>query len=120
MSAIHLTKGGYLRRVNDFESNGNEWKFKGDKPILIDFFATWCGPCKNLSPIIDELAKEYEGKVDIYKVDVDQEEELAAQFDIRSIPTLVFASTDLEPQVTVGAMPKSALKDALDQMLRSE
>ena len=118
MGAIHLSKGGYLRRVNDYETNGGKWDFKGDKPILIDFFATWCGPCKALSPVIDELADEYAGKVDVYKVDVDSEEELAAQFGVRSIPTLVFASQDLEPQVAVGAMPKSALKEALDQMLK--
>ena len=118
MSAIHLTKGGFLRRVNDYENNGGGWQFKGDKPVLIDFFATWCGPCKALSPVIDDLAKEFEGRVDIYKVDVDQESELAAQFGVRSIPTLVFASKDLEPQVTVGAMPKSALKEALEQMLK--
>ena len=118
MSAIHLTKGGYLRRVNDYENNGGKWEFKGERPVLIDFFATWCGPCQRLSPVIEELAKEYEGKVDIYKVDVDQEEELAAQFNIRSIPTLVFASKELEPQVTVGAMSKGQLKDSLDQMLK--
>ena len=118
MSAIHLSKGGFLNRVSDYENNGGRWEFKGNKPILIDFFATWCGPCKALSPVIDELADEYAGKVDIYKVNVDDEPELAQLFNIRSIPTLVFASKDLDPQVSVGALPKNELKEALDQMLR--
>ena len=73
MAIVNLTKGGFLRKVANYEANPTEWKFLGDKPALIDFYASWCGPCKALSPVLDELAKEFDGKVDIYKVNVDNE-----------------------------------------------
>ena len=83
MSAINLTKGGFLRRVMDYEKNPiSDWKFLGDKPAIIDFYAPWCGPCRMLLPIIEELSSEYEGKVDIYKVNVDEENELAMKYQI--------------------------------------
>ena len=91
MSAVHLTKADFLTRVANYEANPNEWKFLGERPALIDFYATWCGPCKMLSPVLDELADEYAGQVDIYKVNVDEEEELAALFGIRSVPSSVCA-----------------------------
>ena len=87
MKAIHLTKADFLTKVANYETNPNEWKFLGERPALIDFYATWCGPCKMLAPVLDELAEEYEGKIDIYKIDVDAEEELAALFGIRSVPS---------------------------------
>ena len=77
MKAKHLTKEEFLNKVANYETNPNEWKFLGERPALIDFYATWCGPCKMLAPVLDELAEEYDGKIDIYKIDVDQEEELA-------------------------------------------
>lgn len=118
MATINLTKGGFLRRVADFENNGQEWKFLGDKPALIDFFAPWCGPCKMLSPVLEELSEEYQGKVDIYKVNIDNEEELAMAFGIRSIPTMLFIPLVGTPQRTMGAMPKSQIKELLDKIIK--
>ena len=117
MKATHLTKADFLTKVANYETNPNEWKFLGERPALIDFYATWCGPCKMLAPVLDELAAEYEGKVDIYKVDVDAEEELAALFGIRSVPSLLFVPMTSSPQMAQGAMPKHALKDAIRKVL---
>ena len=114
MSAIHLTKGGFENRIADI---ANGWKFKGDKPALIDFFATWCGPCQRLSPIIDELAEEYAGKVDIYKVDVDEESELAKLFRVRSIPTLVYIPMNETPIIQPGGKTKGELKQIIESTL---
>lgn len=116
MSAIHLTKGGFLRRVADFENNP-QWEFLGTKPAVLDFYAPWCGPCKMLSPVIDELADEYQGKIDIYKINVDEEQELAEIFGIRTIPTLIFIPMQGDPQRSFGAKPKAELKKVLDAML---
>ena len=118
MATINLTKGGFLRRVADFENSPNEWKFLGNKPALIDFFAPWCGPCKMLSPVLDELAEEYDGKVDIYKVNIDNEEELADIFGIRSVPTLLFVPLQGDPKRAMGAMPKSEIRNILNLMLK--
>ena len=118
MATINLTKGGFLRRVADFENSPNEWKFLGNKPALIDFFAPWCGPCKMLSPVLDELAEEYEGTIDIYKVNIDDEEELAEMFGIRSVPTLLFVPLQGNPKRAMGAMPKSELRNLINKMLK--
>jgi thioredoxin len=118
MATIHLTKGGFLRRVADLENNPNEFKFLGDKPALIDFYASWCNPCQMLAPVLEELSEEYAGKVDIYKVDVDDERDLADIFGICSIPTLLFIPMEGSPKRTMGAMPKSQLKELLDSMLK--
>lgn len=115
--AKELTKAEFIKKVYNFEANPKEWKFEGEKPCIVDFYATWCGPCKMLSPIIEELSKEYEGKVDIYKVDVDKEEDIAAAFGIRSIPTLLFCPVGKQPTLTQGAMPKNELKKIIDDTL---
>ncbi|MDD4636351.1 MAG: thioredoxin, partial [Bacteroidales bacterium] len=94
-----------------------EWKYLGDKPAVIDFYATWCGPCKAVAPIMEELAAEYAGKVLIYKVDVDKEPALAAAFGIQSIPTILFVPVTGKPQMSKGAMPKSSLKQAIEDIL---
>lgn len=117
MKAKHLNKEEFLNKVANYEANPNEWKFLGERPALIDFYATWCGPCKMLAPVLDELAEEYDGKIDIYKIDVDQEEELAGLFAIRSVPTLLFVPMTGAPQMAQGAMPKPALKDAIQKVL---
>lgn len=114
---IHLTKADFLAKVYNFEKNPEEWKYEGDKPAIVDFYATWCGPCKALAPVLEELAKEYAGKVYIYKIDVDKEEELAGAFGIRSIPTLLWIPQSGKPTVTQGALPKPELKKMIDDTL---
>lgn len=117
MATIHLTKEEFLKRVSNFEANSGKWEFLGDKPAVVDFFAKWCGPCKALSPILEEVSEEYAGKVDIYKVDVDEEEELAMAFNIRTIPTLLFIPMNGNPKILVGGLPKNKLKEAIDSIL---
>lgn len=117
MEIVHLTKAEFLKKVYNYEANPNEWKYEGDKPCIVDFYATWCGPCKALAPVLEELAKEYEGKLYIYKIDVDKEEELAGAFGIRSIPTLLWIPQSGKPTVTQGALPKPELKKMIDDTL---
>ncbi|WP_290534704.1 thioredoxin [Alistipes sp.] len=117
MKTIHLTKADFLKKVADYETNPQEWKYLGDKPALIDFYATWCGPCKALAPVLEELAAEYGDQIYIYKVDTGEEQELAAVFGIRSIPSLLFIPREGKPQMAVGAMPKAALKEHIDRIL---
>lgn len=117
MAAINLTKGGFLRKIANYIENPNEWKFLGDKPALIDFYASWCGPCKALAPVLDELAEEYAGRVDIYKVNVDDEQELASLFRIRSVPTLIFVPMQGSPQMSSGAPSKAQLKKAMEELI---
>lgn len=117
MKTIHLTKSEFLTKVVDYEKNPNEWKYLGDKPAIIDFYASWCGPCKMLAPVLEELAAEYGDSIYIYKIDTEQEQELAAAFNIRSIPTLLFVPMSGAPQLAQGALPKATLKDAIDKVL---
>ena len=95
---VHLTKDEFLQKVYNYEKNPNEWKYEGDKPAIVDFYATWCGPCKMLAPILEELAKEYDGQIVVYKIDTEKEPELSAAFGIRSIPTLLFIPKSGDPQ----------------------
>ena len=118
MATINLTKGGFLRRVADIETMATNWKFLGDKPAVIDFYASWCGPCQRLLPVIETLSDEFEGKIDIYKVNVDQEEELAAAFNIRTIPTLIFIPMDGKPERVVGVKSESELRERLNNLLK--
>lgn len=120
MKAINITKEDFLSKVMDYKNNPNEWKYLGDKPAVIDFYASWCGPCKMMAPIMDELAKEYEGKVYIYKVDTEAEEELARIFGIRSIPSLLFVPMDGQPMMMQGALPKTELKKIIKENLGVE
>lgn len=117
MKAIHLTKAEFLSKVANYEANPNEWKHLGDKPAIVDFYASWCGPCKTIAPILDELAAEYEGKINIYKVDTEKEQELAAAFGVRSIPTLLFVPMQGNPQIAHGAMSKASFKEAIENVL---
>lgn len=112
----HLTKESFLQKVFNYEQN-KEWKFEGDKPAVIDFYADWCGPCKMVSPIMEELSKEYDGKVDIYKIDTEAEQELASAFGIRSIPSVLFIPQSEQPQMSVGAMPKEGYIKAIEDVL---
>lgn len=117
MKATNLTKEDFLTKVMDYKNNPTEWKYLGDKPAVIDFYASWCGPCKMMAPIMDELAKEYEGKVYIYKIDTEAEEELAQIFGIRSIPSLLFIPMDGKPMMSQGALPKAELKKIINENL---
>lgn len=117
MKTIELTKADFLTKVANYETSPTEWKYLGDKPALIDFYASWCGPCKMVAPILDELAAEYGDSIVIYKVNTEKEQELAAAFGIRSIPSLLFIPTDGQPQMAQGAMSKADFKKAIDEVL---
>lgn len=117
MKTVSLTKADFLKKVYDFENSPSEWKYLGDKPALIDFYATWCGPCRTIAPILDELAAEYGDSIVIYKVNTEKEPELAALFGIRSIPTLIFVPLNGNPQAVQGAMSKADFKKAIDTLL---
>ena len=115
----HLTKETFLEKVFNFEKN-KDWKFEGELPSIIDFYADWCQPCKVISPILEELSKEYEGKINIYKVNTEAETELAAAFGIRSIPSLLFIPKEGQPQMAQGALPKESLIQAIQDVLLKE
>ena len=117
VKAVHITKAEFLAKVMNYEKNPTEWIYLGDKPCLIDFYASWCGPCKRLAPVLDELAQEYAGEIYIYKIDTEKERELAAVFGVRSIPTLLFCPMGENPQIAQGALPKEQLKEAIDKVL---
>ncbi len=114
----HLTKQTFLEKVFNFETN-KDWKFEGDLPCIIDFWAPWCGPCRAVGPVLDELSEEYKGKVNFYKINTDEEQELGSAFGIRSIPSLLFVPKEGQPKMAVGALPKDTLKKAIDEELLS-
>ena len=120
MKVQELTKTEFLKKVANYEASPNKWVYKGDKPCIVDFYATWCGPCKMVAPILEELAEEYAGKIDIYKVDTEKEEGLAASFGIRSIPSLLFCPMNGQPQMAKGAMGKADFKKAINEVLRTK
>lgn len=115
----HLNKSTFLQKVFNYEQN-QEWKFEGNLPCIIDFYADWCGPCKMVAPILEELSKEYDGKINIYKIDTEAEQELAGAFGIRSIPSMLFVPKEGQPRMAVGALPKDALKNAISEVLLPE
>ncbi len=115
----HLTKETFIFKVFDYENN-KEWKYNGELPCLIDFYADWCGPCKMVAPILEELAKEYDGKMNIFKIDTEAETELASIFGIRSIPSLLFVPKVGQPQMAMGALPKESLEKAFKEVLGVE
>ena len=115
----NLTKATFLEKVFNFEES-QEWKFKGDKPALIDFYADWCGPCNMLAPILEQLSEEYGDKIDIYKIDTEAEQELSAAFGIRSIPSMLFCPMGEQPQIANGALPKQQLEQIIKDVLKVE
>ena len=112
----NLTKQSFVEKVFDFEKN-SDWKYAGELPCVIDFWAPWCGPCRAVGPVIEELSKEYAGKVNFYKVNTDEEQELAGAFGIRSIPSLLFVPMTGQPKMAVGALPKNTMKEAINKEL---
>lgn len=120
--AIHLTKADFLLKVANFETNPQEWKYLGDKPCIIDFYADWCGPCKIAAPILEELAAEYADEIYIYKINTEEERELAALFGIQSIPAFLFCPMDKQPQMSAGIAKtpedtKAMFKNVIDSYL---
>lgn len=114
---INLTKQEFILKVADLEKNPTEWKYLGDKPAIIDFYADWCRPCKVLAPTLEELAGEYDGEIYVYKVDTEKEKELASLFGIRSIPSLLFIPMEGTPRMSQGVIPKAQLKEAIEDVL---
>ena len=112
----HLTTEEFKKEIWNYSSD-KDWKYLGDKPALIDFYASWCGPCKALAPVLEELAAEYGDRIYIYKINTEEEQELAAAFGIRSIPTLLFIPMEGKPQMAQGALPKASLKEAIDKVM---
>lgn len=115
----HLTKETFLQKIFDYE-NKEEWEYQGELPAIIDFYADWCAPCRIVAPILEELAEEHKDKIVIYKVDTEEEQELAAVFGIRSIPSILFIPKNAQPQMAVGALPKETFKEIIEDVLLKE
>jgi thioredoxin 1 len=115
MMIEHLTDETFKSKVFNWVEN-KDWKFEGDKPVVIDFYADWCGPCKMVAPILEELADEYAGKIDIYKVDTEAQREVSSIFGIQSIPSILFVPKDGQPQMAMGALPKDTFKKAFEDV----
>jgi len=114
---IVMDKAAFLAKVYNYEKNSEEWIYEGDRPCIIDFYADWCGPCRYVAPIMKELAAEYKDNVIFYKIDVDNERELASVFGISSIPTILFVPVNDKPQAPLGALPKKTLVEQIEKIL---
>lgn len=119
MASIQLTLEDFKNKIFDYESE-TEWKYKGELPAIVDFYADWCGPCKMVAPVLEELSDEYAGKLLIYKVDTEKEHDLAALFGIQSIPTFLFIPKEGNPMMQPGAFPKNVFKQVIDEKLLAE
>ncbi len=115
----HLTAETFKEKVFNYADN-KEWKYEGEKPAVIDFYADWCQPCKMVAPILEELSKEYDEKLNIYKIDTENEKELAGIFGIQSIPSILFIPVEGQPQMAMGALPKDTFKKAFKDVLNVE
>lgn len=116
MATIQLTTEGFKEKVFNYDTE-KEWKYRGDLPAIIDFYAEWCGPCKMVAPVLEELSGEYNGRLLIYKVNTDVEQELAAVFGIQSVPTILFIDANGEPMMQPGAFPKHIFKQVIEEKL---
>jgi thioredoxin 1 len=114
-----LSKQDFLDKVFNYEQN-REWKYEGDLPAVIDFYADWCGPCKMIAPVIEKLSEEYRDRVRFYKVDTEAEQELAMAFGIQSIPSLLFIPMEGKPQMAAGALPQKTLREIIDSELLAQ
>lgn len=113
-----LTKETFKQKVFDFEKADKGWAFEGGRPAIVDFYADWCGPCKAVAPVLDQISKEYDGRVDVYKVNTDKEPDIANAFGVSSIPTILFIPTEGQPQVSRGAMPKNSFVQAINDIFK--
>ena len=113
---IHLTTDDFKEKVFDYTKN-SDWNYQGNLPAIIDFYADWCGPCKMVAPVLEELSEEYKDQINIYKVDTEVEQELASVFGIRSIPSILFIPKNDKPQMSMGALPKTTFKEVIDKVL---
>jgi thioredoxin 1 len=116
MKLEHLTTETFKQKIFNYETN-KEWKFEGDTPAIIDFYADWCSPCRMVAPILEELKEEYGDRLDIFKVNTEEQRELSAIFGIQSIPSLLFIPKDGQPQMAMGALPKETFKQAISEVL---
>lgn len=117
MPTVNLTAQKFKDEVFDYTQENKDWKYKGSKPAIIDFYADWCGPCKAIAPVLEELSNEYEEDIIIYKIDTEAEQELSAMFGIRSIPSLLFIPLEKQPMMQAGALPKNAMKEVIEKEL---
>ncbi|GAB1481303.1 hypothetical protein MASR2M78_01180 [Treponema sp.] len=117
--SVRLTSAEFKQKVFNYEK-GPDWKYEGDLPAIVDFYADWCGPCKMVSPVLDQLSKDYEGKIHVYKVNTEEEQDLSAAFGIQSIPTILFIPMEGQPQAAMGALPKASLEKAIKDVLKVE
>lgn len=113
----HLTTDTFKEKVFNYETK-KDWDYSGELPAIIDFYADWCGPCKMVAPILEELSNEYDGKINVYKVNTEEQQELAAVFGIRSIPSLLFIPKDDQPQMVAGALPKDSFYKVIGEVLK--
>ena len=115
----HLTLTTFKQKICEcgLDSGDAKWDYKGTTPCIIDFYADWCGPCRALAPVLEQVSKEYAGKLEVYKVDTEKETELASMFGVRSIPTLLFIPKEGKPQMSAGAMPKGVLEGSIKEIL---
>jgi thioredoxin len=119
MPVKHLTLQGFKEHIFDFES-GKDWEFQGSLPAIIDFYADWCGPCKAVAPVLEELSDVYDGRIDFYKIDTDKETELSTLFGIQSIPTFLFLPLTGDPMLQRGAFPKNVFVEIIETRLLAE
>lgn len=112
---IHLDKQTFKEKVHNYEKN-KEWNYLGNKPAIIDFYADWCAPCRQIAPIMEELAADYEGDLVVYKVDTEKQKELAAAFGISALPSILFVPVDGQPQLARGARPKEAYEETINNI----
>lgn len=117
MPTVNLTAEMFKNEVFDYTQENKDWNYKGTKPAIIDFYADWCGPCKAVAPVLEELSNEYKDEIVIYKVDTEVEQELSAMFGIRSIPSILFIPMTKQPMMQAGALPKNVLKDVIEKEL---
>ena len=116
-NVIMIDKEAFLKNVYNFEKNPSQWVFEGNLPVIVNFYASWCPPCRAMAPVLEELATEYKGRIIIYKVDTEKSRDLASVFGIRSLPTTFFCPMNEQPQAVAGGMQKAQLREIIETIL---